>query len=785
MLGAGKENEARSLDESPPRSSDYITIFLVSCGMMLYQVALTRVLSVVVWYHFAFLTVSLVMLGLGAPGVWFAFLKRPLRLLPLFLLASGLTVPLSIVVITRSGTVLFEHGVLFIVAVILPATLSLGGVVCLLLIKATGASVSRMYGADLVGAALGAALIIPLMHLVPTPHLAAASGLLPLLCLLPLSRRWGGVAVVVSAALVALLVSGDLLQVTHCKTYDESGNPPIIERWTPTARLTVFDESFHYLQSQGGSFAWGRGDKFPDDIDSRQYWLEQDGNAGTPITAFDGDLAQVEYLDFDVTTIGYQVFRPKTVAIIGAGGGRDILSALRNRASAIDAIELNAETIRIVSEDLRDFSGDVYNAPGVTPHASEGRSFLTHSEEAYDLIQISLIDSWAASAAGAFALAENNLYTVEAFELYYDKLSARGVISTSRWIRELPRLILLAREALLRQGIQDPARHLAIVSGYGVGTLLVSKRPLVAKDLEAIDEVVEARGFARFHPLREGEQPPVLELHLLTTTGPRLMAELGLNAHPPTDDSPFFFHNVSLFSSPWALTGASEFWAGLGHNTEATRVLRQTMVTVSLLALAMFFAPFIGHLRRPANARHGGGELFRATLYFSAIGAAFMLLENVLLQRFVLYLGHPSFAMTVIIASLLVGMGVGSIAANRVGLAGLQRRGLVVPVLVVGLVLGLPWLFAATLGSPLAVRVVLGCLTLIPLGLLLGLFFPLGMTRFGDAWKPWLWAVNGVFGVVASVLSLALSMEFGYGFVGVLAAGGYIIALACLRVPRS
>jgi len=242
------------------------------------------------------------------------------------------------------------------------------------------------------------------------------------------------------------------------------------------------------------------------------------------------------------------------------------------------------------------------------------------------------------------------------------------------------------------------------------------------------------------------------------------------------------FADADLFEAEaLALTGINVNW-------NSTLVLRQAMFIVSLLAFVLFLGPFIRygvHRRVDGNTEVQWRTLFQSSLYFAAIGAGFMLLENMLLQHFVLYLGHPSYATTVIIASLLLGMGVGSLNADKLGVSGLVRRGWIVPAVIVLVVSVLPALFESTLGWPLAVRIVIACAILAPLGGVLGLFFPLGMLRFGDVNKPWFWAINGVFGVVASVMSLALSMEFGFLFVGRLSAAIYLLAWLCLLRGRS
>ncbi|MEO6593634.1 MAG: hypothetical protein ABIP94_02650, partial [Planctomycetota bacterium] len=746
----------------PSSWRDYAVIFLMSCAVMLFQIAITRVLSVIVWYHFAFLIISIVMLGLGAPGVWFALIRRPQRFLLPCLWLGGACLPAAVICLLSFGAELIGQSVLYLIAFVLPAMLALGAVVCLLLMKATDAAISRMYGIDLLGACTGALLIVPLLNTVPTPHLIAGSGLLPLLGLALYPGRWRPVAAATAVAIVVVMAATDWLSVGRNKVYDERVIRPIYEKWTPTARITVFDESFFYLDSYPGGFGWGLGTKNPGEHKVRQYWLEQDGSAGTPITEFHGDLSKLSHLLFDVTTIGYQARQARRVAIVGGGGGRDILSALVSGADDIEVIEINPHTIEAVSTRFAALSGDIYHAPGVTAFAAEGRSHLTHSRGGFDLIQISLIDSWAASAAGAFALAENNLYTIEAFQLYLDRLGDEGLLSTSRWMVEMPRLLVLAHSALAASGVAHPEQHMLLTHAQGTGTLLLSKSPFSVDVRKRVREVCALRGFETMD-LNDTRGSEWLGMPARIAAGDyNDLVRIGLSTVAPVDDSPYFFHTFSPFSASEP-PDLAKLAGGLSTNVQAPRVLQQAMLWVTGLAMVLFFLPFVhARLRRRTSATAAPAPRLRATIYFAAIGAGFMLFENMLVQRFVLYLGHPSYAATVILAALLLGMGLGSTVATKFGVHRLQRLGVLVPLLLVVLVAATPSLFTATLGLPLGLRIAASLLLLAPAGGMLGLFFPLGMLHFGDAMKPWYWAINGAFGVVASVMSLALSMEFGF-----------------------
>ena len=779
----------RTARSDRPSRSDHLVIALVSCAVLLYEIAVTRLLSVVLWYHFAFLAVSLAMVGLGAPGVWFSV--RPPRRAALrgALVASGLAIPASIALIVHLPRWLPGDGVVFaalgvaatagdlrvgatVVGLLLPLLL-MGSVVCFLLIEARGARIGGMYASDLIGATLGACAVVPLMWVIPTPNLLAGLGLLPLIAALVATRRRPWIPITCMVAVGLLSVWGVPFQVRHNKIYAESDMELLYEKWTPTARLTVFPGVF-WRDIPERAFGWGMGSRFPDErID--QLWIEQDGSAGTPITRYTGAPGDTDHLFYDVTSVGYQLRSPKSVCIIGSGGGRDILTALEAGAEHIDAVELNPEMIEVVTGVFADFSGDVYHLPGVEAHASEGRSFLTRTPRRYDLIQVSLIDSWAATAAGAYALSENYLYTVEALRLYWSRLTDSGVLSVSRWmggwsVLESPRLALLIVEALAREGITEPRRHMIVMRRGRVGTMLVSRTPFSSAQVAQIDAIAAERGFSRHWPPPVDPGKKSLVQHVLTSGSESLEAQ-GLTLTPPTDDRPFFFQNVRAFTPL-----DPEILERMTINDMAARLPRTLIAFLLTLTVALFFAPFA------LLSRFERHPLFwRGSAYFVAVGLAFMLVEIPFIQRFILYLGHPSYATTVLLSTILLGAGVGSLAAGRIELGSAWRYRPLLPLAVAAVNLVLEPLFGATLGWPLAARVAVSAAAVGPLAVCLGFAFPIGMIRFGDGNRAWFWAMNGAASVLAGAATVALASYIGLTGVVWLSVAGY--AAACLLLP--
>jgi hypothetical protein len=569
--------------------------------------------------------------------------------------------------------------------------------------------------------------------------------------------------------LTGLLIWGVPFKLHHGKYYDETGRAtPIYEKWTPTGRITVFDNIF--FLNEGVPFGWGKGSIPAIQAPPKQYWMEQDASAGTPIINYEGNPSSVQYLLNDITTLGYQLRPPQTVAIIGAGGGRDILSAVITGARQVDAIELNSKIVAALRGPFGAFSGHVYDLPGVKAIVGEGRSTLTQSNQRYDLIQISLIDSWAATAAGAYSLSENNLYTLEAYRLYWSRLSPHGMVSTTRWIRggfglEIPRLLILVKAALKAEGVSCPESHIAMAQGGSVGTVLMSRTPFTESELHVLRNISSLRGFTLHVPITDsqGEQQ---QMKQVLDVGPKFYQPKGFVMTPPTDDRPFFFQVLS----PFQIIQKSALQTA-GINAEGVMSLQKLMIMMLVLTLILFFAPFL--LVRWLHPQH---SFWRGSLFFACIGFAFLFVELAWLQRFILFLGHPSFATTVVLGSILLGAGLGSMTSERLGVSGGQRYGFLLPVVIAVLNLLMSSMFATALGLSWIVRMAIAVAIILPTGFLMGFCFPLGMVRFEGHNQTWFWAINGAAGVLASVISLAISMEMGFSLVAYAGAGIYAIA---------
>jgi hypothetical protein len=759
---------------------DRLTIALVSSSVLLYQIAVTRLLSVLFWYHFAFLSISIAMLGLGASGVWLSRRPPSPRALPRVLVLSGLALPLSIVVLVNARPLVVALGLgegawlgIAMLAMLIPMYL-LGAAVCVLLISARGTAVAGIYAADLLGATLGAALVVPCLTLIDTPRLLALIGGLPLLAaaLQQGLRRPAG-WLVPWVVLTGAVLWGEPFRVRYSKTYDEQGaTRPLLERWTPTARITLFARPIHSPRPDV-PWGWGYGARF-EPRPHEQRWIDQDGSAGTPVERLSGRPEQLGHLFFDVTSVAHRVVRPARVCIIGAGGGRDIVTALAAGARSVDAVELNRAIVELMTGPLAAFSGDIYRRPGVRVVVDEGRSYLTRTERRYDLIQISLVDSWAATAAGAYALSENYLYTVEALRSYLARLEPGGALSISRWTDsvqpfETVRLMLLAEAALRAEGAAAPRDHLLLTTGGWVGNLIIGREPLGPELRARADRVALEHGFDRQWPPQPG-RPPTLVSIAMHDGGARFSAA-GLDLAPPTDDRPFFFQASRLFSLGEDASDA----VPSDRNLESISLLRTTLMLLAGAVLVLFFTPFALFARAER-----GRDFWRGSAYFACIGVGFMLLEVPWIQASILFVGHPSRAAALVLTALLAGAGLGAALAGRLPVQLARRLLWLVPLLCAAVSLAMGPLFRSALGLPLGLRVALLVPMIALAGMGLGLALPVGFMQFEERAKPWFWAINGAAGVLAGALSTALAISFGFLTTSLLGAGCYVLAACTL-----
>ncbi len=754
----------------------FLGVALVSLATLMLELTLTRLFSATMFYHFAFLAISLALFGSGASGV-FLYVVRP-RLdqarTPLLLgVSSALfaaTTIVALVVILKHplspaapglktlGSLAWIYG-----AAALPFFFS--GCVITLAIIAWAPEISRLYLFDLAGAAAGCLLLVPALGLLGAIDTVLATAALAVLGGLLLSqKRWLLPLAALAIALVPLNRATGLLALSESKGLSEQGM--LFSRWNSFSRVTVVQ---------------------PEDPDRQLIFIDSD--AATVIYRDGSDLERHPELRDRVEGLAYHLGGRGKVLIIGPGGGVDVIIARLHGATHVTAVELNPLVARDVmsSEPFLSYSGRLYQQPGVRLVVDDGRSFLRRSREPHDLIVATMVDTWAATAAGAFALSENNLYTVEAFSDYLDQLSPDGILSMTRWHQTPPdqllRLVSLGREVLEARGADEPGRHFIIVRGPHEGmpltsaTVLLKKRPFTPEEVERAEEFARRLGLELLYTPRT--RPPNDLTRLITATDPAgIWRSYPSNIAPPRDNSPFFFQSVrleKLVSRRWSM--------GEWRRTNlGTVVLFGLVAITSLGVLAFILGPLLLVRRRlQATPRRG---LLGFLLYFATLGAGFIVVEVVLLQKCVLFLGHPAYALSVVLSTLLLFSGLGSLLSGRIPGHALPRALPKVILLVVALILTavllLSPLFYGSVHLEARWRVLITVLALAPLGLALGMPMPTGiriLAMRAPELIPWAWGVNGAASVLGSVGAIALAMVWGFDQALLVAAGLYIAGL--------
>lgn len=786
----------------------YRGLFLIAFSTLALQITLVRLLSVTTWYHLAFFAISTAMLGMTAGAV--RVYLRPRDFDPDALPASvrracvryALSVPPAVVLLCLVPMGIQPTLMSFFAFAVSTAAAALpfyfAGTVVSAVLTRHALPVGRMYGSDLLGASLGCLFVLGGLELLDAPSLllvCAALGAAAAACF----REAGeGRARGVRGAEAArrdknppreLWLAGLLLAAGLLNSLSPAGLRPLVvkgrkiepattylfERWNSFSRIAVYprtERSPHY---------WGPSPKAPT-TPTGQHVMNIDGEAGTEVTRFRSP-ADLEYLRYDVTNIAYHLGRKGPACIIGVGGGRDLQSAWLFGNRPVTGVELNPIFVSLLRNEFRDFAG--VSGPDFKLVVAEARSRLSHDRGAYAVIQMSLIDTWAATGAGAFSLSENTLYTVEGWDVFLDRLQDDGVFTVSRWhnperIGETGRLVSLAVSALLRRGVDDPSRHLALITMDKISTLLVSPRAFTASDVARLRAASDSLGFTIAGMPGVPAKDPLLNGMLNARSARALDAvirDAPLDYAAPTDENPYFFNMLRLSHLRQA------FYAPFGvlrGNLSATLTLLGLLAALLLTTLATIVLP----LWLRSRGQGGSGRAsWPGMLYFSLIGAGFMLAEIALIQRLTVFLSHPLYALGILLFTLIASTGVGSLLSDRLPLARKpwpQVLALLAAAGLIALSFLLTLLLARLAVAPMAVKIAVSVIVIFPVGLLLGTFFPAGMRLAREASAeetPWYWALNGIFGVLCSALAVLISIYAGVSVNFYLAAACYALLL--------
>lgn len=809
-------------------------LFLVSASVLADEVVLVRAFSIGLWHHFAYMVISIALLGFGASGTLLGVLvraKTPLRAdtrsagwLAVSAVLFAVTLPVSFVLAQKIPfdpfLIIWDRQQLLFLGcyyLVLFVPFFTAATVIGLALTTDPEESPRLYFYNLVGSAAGAVLAVCFLEIAPVGQavlavagVAQGAALFALLnvMVLPVARRHrllaAGAVLGMAALTLYYVARPPVVRLSQYKGLSYALNLPgarlLATRSSAIGRVDVI-ASPAIRQAPGLSLATPQEAVIPP-----QVGLFVDGEIAGAITEFAGNTSALGYLDWMSTAAHYFALPDSPrVCVLGAGGGASVLLALRHGAQRVDAVEVDANVVRLLREAFRDFSGGLYDRPDVHVHVAEGRAFLESAPAQWDVIDISLVDSFVAAAVGLGAVNESYLYTKEAFATYLRHLRPGGVLTVTRWIRTPPRdelkLFATAVTALEGMGLR-PAERLVLLRSWATATLLAKREPFTTAELDALRRWAEERLFdTSYFPgvaPGEGNRFNMLPRDSYAEAADALLAgyprrdvffrEYPFFVQAATDDRPYFFHFFRWRALPLMLGTAGLAW--IPFVEWGYLILVATLIQAAVLGGFLIVLP-LALLRRGALCRPPSRRSTRLLVlaYFLALGIGYMFVEMALIQRLVFLLANPIYAVAVVLAGLLLVSGLGSRwVARQVGQGRSMGRlaclaALAVAAIMVLYAFGLRPALMPLLGWPFGARVAVAFAVMLPLAPM-GMLFPLGLRHLGSTHPellPWAWAINGCASVAATSLATLLAVGAGLPVVLVAATACYLIAALVAR----
>ncbi len=802
------------------------TVLLTSAALLTLEISLTRFFSFTVWYHFAYLTISMALLGFGSSGAivaaFPAILARSGQRFLVRTLSIAACLTIAGLVFLAQFPIEIENAVrkplhfslsMLIYYVVVGAPFLLAGFSISVPFAAYPQQMGRLYFWDLVGAALGCALVVALIEPFGVPGLVFGAGALLFLAAAVLayghgqSREGAGLAAVGIIVLALAAPAGHRLPVITASTKNLAalqgdGSAPgnaaeredSYSKWTAINRVDAFGWANPTPNSFWSAIGLSRTWKGSKPLCAH---LTYDGANGSDVYTFHGDLdAEFGMLEHHLLRVPYLVLEHPNVLAIGVGGGIDLFNAIKQGARHVTGAELQPKTVQLLRDRLRQFTGDFYHRDDVTLVASEGRHFVRKSEETFDLVQITAVDTFAAQAAGAYVLAESYLYTVEAMQDYFRHLTPDGIVTVVvgdlPFSGELPplatRSALIGYRALQRSGVADPGRNIIVVASTTEGafgqdqSIMVKKTPFTAQEVDSVRSFVEQNGFRLIYAPGPGTYEMSGILGTDEALRQRLLDASAFRMEATYDADPFYY-NIAK----WRNFSPAKSVLFLSPGSFMGQLVLVLMVGQSVLLGIILI---VGPLLRGARADLRVPRVLSSLAFFLSIGVGFMFIEISFVQSFVLFLGSPAYALSVTIFALLLFSGVGSHLSSRLRadpLRAITRLSFVAAALVVAYTFALARVFDAALHLELGLRIAVAFLAQLPIGLTLGMFMPLGVSVLAQEnarLVPWAWGINGVGSVLGTTLAVLIAMTFGFHAVALAAALLYLGGAAAFTRGR-
>jgi len=769
------------------RRNLFLGVSLVTLATLMLELTLTRLFSATMYYHFAFMAISLALFGSGASGVFVYIFRRRLEPLATPTLMSAFACLLALGAVFALFVILknplrFEGGMAnyYRLAKIYASTavpFFFAGCAVTLGITRFAKDIARLYLFDLVGAACGCLLLIPLLNRVGAINAvlvvsmtAALAGLIFSAGAGNLQRAASAIVLLGMAGLLSYNLAQHAIDIRISKGNEEA--KILFSKWNSFSRITV-----------------------DGDLDKSGVEIKIDADAATSIVQDSSDLQAHQYERNSIEGLAYNLKKDADVLIVGPGGGNDVMTARVFGMRNITAVEVNPIIANDVmsSEPFKTYSGGIYQQPGVRLVVDEGRSFIRGQSARFDILQATMVDTWAATAAGAFALTENNLYTVEAFKDYVTHLNDDGVLTMTRWYFEPPdqllRLISLTRTMMDELGIDDAGRHIMIVrdahteSDRTPATFLFKRSAFTDDEVHKIQAVATAGRFQLlFTPL---DRPDNVFTSLIESPAPAAFyASAAHNVEPTRDNNPFFFNTIRLAELTRHKEGTDEW-----HKTNLGTVILFELLGITTFMVIVFILGPLFIARGNTLATKTSTKLSYLA-YFACLGGGFIIVEVAMIQKFILFLGHPVYSLTVVLFSLLTFSGIGSYISGRIPDERLQKTIIKLLAVLVALVLiyilVLPPIFYGLVQLARPIRIVIAVVVMAPLALMMGMPMPAAIRILSEKMPeiiPWAWGVNGTTSVMGSVAALAIALLSGFNQALLVGAALYILAGVFITRP--
>jgi hypothetical protein len=746
-------------------------IFLIALSGLVLEVSITRIFSAAIWYHFAFVAVSVALVGLGASGLVVQYRVNKLKgkwaeNLTIYS-AWGITVfiPITLFVMhALASQVIYLP--LFMILFSVPFFLV--GIIISAAFNAFASVAGRLYAADLIGASAGALLVVLFLVLTGGEGATLIVGLISAIGGAIFSRiaknpKKTVMSLIFIAFAISLIFLNHVTQIFAIPTDPTAQKDlPIYLREHPGSKIVKTEwNSFSRIDVvEGGTGGEGLVAK-----------VFIDGGAGTNIISWDGNIESRQELSSWMQYLPFKMMQDPKVLVIGSGGGRDVVASLVSGSKDITSVEINPIIYETV-KSYGDRAGNVYSHEYVRSYVDEGRSFITRSSEKYDIIYVPFVDTWASVSSGGLSVSENFLYTLEGFQQYYDHLTERGKIVTVRWLIDAPRFITTYAKLLEQNGIPEDQlhRHLIMVTSDSythdpsVTMVIFSKSPFTDEEISFLSQSFSQYNYKPILVPGQVMREPYSALLRGEVNLDQFYDMFKTKVYPVTDDNPYFLS----FEKPLP---------------RAVEVLLYASIGIVVIFLLVPFAWIRRRREKEIDAEKS--EIGIATMipYFAALGVGFILIELALLQKLILLMGNPTMTFALLLFTLLMSSGAGSLLSSRIAKSNMKNLVFVIGG-IAGLgilyVLFLPPIIYSTIAQPFEVKAAVSIAILAPIGFLMGMPLPTGMRLIKvhrPDYIPWMWAVNGAFSVLGAVLAIALGILYGSSLAMVLGILIYLIAL--------